>query len=204
MHIALSIALLLAAVDVYAADQITFNGVPLGLSERMFRSTHSGYGCRAAHWTNLMCDRVCVAGSKSGPGAPAAPVAAAFAGMPANIHASFFEDRLALVTVHVVADFDDVMTALFEAYGKPDALQKFVVNQGTEVAVSKYAIAIWKREGVTLQAVRFSKDQTELTYRADWLTGEFAKRRALQQQRWAWLTEHNRITGRRETKESSE
>ena len=200
MHIALSIALLLAAADVYAADQITFNGVPLGLSERMFRNTHSGYRCSAAHWTNLMCDRVCVAGSKSGP----APAAAAFAGMPANIHASFFEDRLALVTVYVVADFDDVTSALFEGYGKPDALQRFVDNQGAAAAVPKYAIAVWKREGVTLQAVRLSKDQTELTYRADWLTGEFAKRRALQQQRWAWLTEHNQVTGRRDTKESSE
>ena len=168
MRIALCVAFLVGTAGLHADEpRITFNGVPLGVAENVLTKIYPGFRCESAHWSNLMADRVCVLRHAQG-----------FAGMPAAIYARFFENRLASVTVYLDAPFESVIGPLFEALGTPVARDPFVV---------------WSSGGVMLQAAGTS-DRTELIYRADWLLQEFAVRARAQDERWAWLTEPNRIT----------
>ena len=168
----LCVAFLSSAAGVDAAEpRITFNGVPLGVAENTLTKIYPGFRCNSAHWSNPMADRVCVLRQ-------AHDRSAVFAGMPATIYARFFEDRLASVTVSLDAPFENVVDPLFEAFGMP---------------VGRDPVVVWRGGGVMLQAMGAS-DRTELIYRADWLLQEFAVRARAQEQRWAWLTEPNRVT----------
>src|SRR5687768_15737657 len=130
-----------------AADQLDFKGVPFGASEQDFIARHAAFRCRDIEPRfRIAGDRACsVFGKPERPHDGAKHEAGTYAGVPANVFASFYGDRLASVSVTIfAARFDEVLKALVERHGKPDAVESSVIKTpaGAELQNAK---SQWKR-----------------------------------------------------------
>jgi len=174
--------LLMTASGLLRADvEVTFKGVLFGVSETAFTEKNPGFRCRTTDIRfKASSDRNCTVYGKPEHNYQRPKLeAGTFAGVAANIDAAFFEDKLASVHVYVFAtDFEDVLRALLDRFGKPDSLENMIVKNrmGAEF---QNVVALWKRGDVILKAERFGSDLTEslVSYQTTWGIEEFKKRR---------------------------
>jgi hypothetical protein len=175
------VALLIVPVlSLAAGEDIDFKGVPFGASEQEFTAKHPDFRCSETDARfRVGGDRGCSLFGKpdrahKGP----KHEAGTYAGVPANIMARFYEDRLTSISVTIFSShFDSVVKALTERYGKPDSLETPIVKNrmGAEFQNVK---AQWKRGDVILGAEKYGSSVTDgrVSYLTNWGLAEFQKR----------------------------
>src|SRR5262245_44311418 len=111
----LTVVFLLPSSSVIWASEIDFKGVAFGASEKVFTEKHPTYRC-ADHLARFkpVGDRYCLArGKPKDDGGDALHQAGTYAGIPANINASFYDDKLASVFISFHARrFNDVLQSI--------------------------------------------------------------------------------------------
>lgn len=178
----LAIACAFLINSVLAADQqIDFKGTALGASEQDFAAKHARYRCSDTEPKfRSLSDRTCfILGKPDKSFQDPKDRDGTFAGVPANIFANFYDNRLHRISVSLFAsEFGRVLKALNERYGTPDSFETPVVKNrmGAEF---QNAVAVWKRDGVSLKAEKYGSDlsTSSVSYTTDWGSEESKKRR---------------------------